>query len=71
MLPHDHGRSGTKFINATLRGGPFDGQHVHISDDECRHVVYDDTEPHAYVRITQRPEFIWEPDAAAMFGGGK
>jgi len=73
MLPHatDGPQATTRFIDATLRGGPYDGQHVVLPDDELRHVVYDDMTPHRYIRISHKPVFTYEPDAARLFGGGR
>ena len=59
-----------RFINAVLRYGPLDGQHITIPADETKARFYVGTEAHEYIRISHRAEFIHRDHAHRMLGGG-
>jgi len=73
MLSQSQGRPKPKscdWEDVTLHGGPHAGQIVCVPTDETRLRFYFDGEPHTYVRLSIKPVFMHEPDAARLLGGG-
>ena len=70
MIIPDH--ESAKFIDATLIGGPHDGQHVRVPSDEDHLVYHDDAgTPHRYHRLGPAAVFHYETKMSEMFGGGR
>jgi hypothetical protein len=58
-----------RFEQATLRGGPFDGQVVTVPADEDRLQFFDNMKPVSYYRLGKRNEFYSEDTVSKFWNG--